>query len=231
MGQDLFHSSVVFREALEMVSEKLELLVGYDMADFLLTEKTDPLFAERSAQLMTTAFTQPALFCIEFALSQLWLTLGIAPHVVMGHSLGELVAAWFAGVMSLDDALFLVVERGRCMGALETAANDGGMAAVFIAKETFEDAVRGTKFEKLVTIASHNTATSLVLSGKKSAIETLTADNKWRAIFLKTSNAFHSYYLVSFSNLHASPFLLSSLILCPTSYPTILSMYVGRLFG
>ena len=73
-------------------------------------------------RLEHTALAQPALFVVEYALAQQWRRWGVEPAALLGHSLGEFVAACLAGVMTLESALALVAERGRLMGELEAGA-------------------------------------------------------------------------------------------------------------
>ena len=86
------------------------------------------IFAADSEAINETRFTQPALFATEYALASLWMSWGIKPQAMLGHSIGEYVAAHFAGVFSFNDALAVVAARGRLMQALQP----GSMAAVHL---------------------------------------------------------------------------------------------------
>jgi acyl transferase domain-containing protein/acyl carrier protein len=141
---------------------------------------------EATEQLKQTMFAQPALFVIEYALAQLWIAWGVQPQAMLGHSLGEYVAACIAGVFSLEDALFLVVQRARLVQSLP----GGGMTAVALS----EADARSFTGEG-ISLAAINSQQSCVLSGPLEALvqveETLTE----RGIVyrrLQTSHAFHS---------------------------------------
>ncbi|WP_053739037.1 hybrid non-ribosomal peptide synthetase/type I polyketide synthase [Nocardia sp. NRRL S-836] len=133
--------------------------------------------------LRQTRYTQPALFAVEYALAKLWESWGVRPTAVLGHSIGELTAACVAGVMSRDDAMRLVLARGRAMGACPT----GAMLAV--ATDDVRDLPPG------VEVAARNSATQTVLTGPADAIDALAeawAARGVRVRGLRTSHAFHS---------------------------------------
>jgi len=182
MGKELYDTQPVFRRAIEECSELLK------------AERTEPLQAvlwgSRTALLQQTAYTQPALFAVEYALAQLWKSWGIHPAMVLGHSVGEYVAACVAGVFSLADGLKLIAERGRLM---QEVAGDGAMAAVLTAEARVREALRG--FEAKVSIAASNAPESVVISGYRKEVEQVS--EKLRAAGVRVqplavSHAFHS---------------------------------------
>src|SRR5207237_7130476 len=91
----------------------LQPRLGFDLRNVIYPENEQ--IDEASHQLAQTAITQPALFVIEYALAQLWMKWGVHPQAMIGHSIGEYVAACLAGVFSLEDALALVAARGKMM--------------------------------------------------------------------------------------------------------------------
>ena len=140
--------------------------------------------------LHQTCYTQPALFAIEYALAELWRSWGIVPSAVMGHSVGEYVAACVAGVFSLEDGIKLIATRARLMQAL---SQNGTMAAVFANEETVRKAIM-PHLDK-VDIAAINGATNLVLSGEREVLHEIlnklaTAGIQHKP--LTVSHAFHS---------------------------------------
>ncbi|MEM7530913.1 MAG: SDR family NAD(P)-dependent oxidoreductase, partial [Chloroflexota bacterium] len=147
--------------------------------------------AETSESIINeTAYTQPALFALEYALAQLWLSWGIQPSVVMGHSVGEYVAACIAGVFSLEDGLKLIAARGRLMQALP---QDGTMLVVAAPVEQVQTAIAA--YPQEVAIAAVNGPQNVVISGRTEAINTVGAS--FQATGIKTtqltvSHAFHS---------------------------------------
>jgi acyl transferase domain-containing protein len=120
MGKGLFESSPVFRQTVERCAQLLR--------SHLERPLLDVMFGTDSAFINDTVYAQPTLFTLEYALAELWRSWGIVPDLVMGHSVGELVAATVAETMDLEEALRLVAARGRLMQELP---RNGAMATAF----------------------------------------------------------------------------------------------------
>ncbi|MFI1222601.1 MULTISPECIES: SDR family NAD(P)-dependent oxidoreductase [unclassified Streptomyces] len=184
MGVELAASYPVFAEALEAVCAELDPLLGRSLHGLLVAEE-----GSADADLLNaTEFTQAALFAVEVALFRLVESLGMRPDYLIGHSVGELVAAHVAGVLSLADACVLVVARGRLMGALPAG---GGMAAVQATEEEVAGSLAG--FEGRLEIAALNGPRSVVVSGDLDALDEWLPQWKDRKTTrLRVSHAFHS---------------------------------------
>ncbi|WP_416423159.1 amino acid adenylation domain-containing protein [Pseudomonas sp. App30] len=187
MGRELYDSEVVFRACIDDCAQLLQPVMGLDIRTVLYP----PAAATDAAreQLMQTAITQPALFVVEYALAQQLQHWGVRPAAMMGHSLGEYVAACLAGVMALPDALQLVARRGQLIQALP----GGAMLAVEAsAQELQVYAVNG------VDLAVVNAARACVLAGAPAAIDAVQAQVAAAGLRCKrvaTSHAFHSAML------------------------------------
>ncbi|APR81514.1 Malonyl CoA-acyl carrier protein transacylase [Minicystis rosea] len=182
MARELYTAHAVFREHVDTCAATLRPLLGLDLREILWPR--EPRAAEAEALLRGTALAQPALFVIEYALAQLWMSWGVKPEAMVGHSVGEYVAACLAGVFSLADALTLIAARGRLMERLPP----GAMLAVPLSEE---EAVRFPS----VSIAALNGPGLTVLSGAPEAIAEVERDLRARGIEgkrLHTSHAFHS---------------------------------------
>jgi phthiocerol/phenolphthiocerol synthesis type-I polyketide synthase E len=184
MGRELYESEPVFREQVDACSELLRPRLGLDLRTILYPPQEQ---AEAAAtQLEQTALTQPALFVIEYALAQLWMAWGVRPQAMLGHSIGEYVAACLAGVLSLEDALALVEARGRLMQQMPP----GSMLAVSLSEEDVQPYL-----SEQLALASVNGPSSCVVSGPTPAIQALQTNleaNQIRCRSLHTSHAFHS---------------------------------------
>ncbi|NEQ43492.1 MAG: type I polyketide synthase [Leptolyngbya sp. SIOISBB] len=183
MGEQLYQTQPVFRDALNTCQTILQPLLNASLLDILF----DPA---QAATLNQTAYTQPALFALEYSLAQLWQAWGIRPAVVMGHSVGEYVAACIADVFSLEEGLQLIAARGRLMQALPSG---GAMVSILATEETVQTYI--APWAEQVAIAAINGPTSIVISGVRAAIQEITAklaqaDIKFKP--LTVSHAFHS---------------------------------------
>jgi len=183
MGRQLYETQPIFRQTIDRCGEILRSYLEQPLLSVFYGSGTSSLLDE-------TAYTQPALFALEYALFQLWKSWGIEPAVVMGHSVGEYVAACVAGVFSLEDGLKLIAERARLMQALP---QDGEMVAVFANEAQVVAAIQ--PYAQEVSIAAINGPESIVISGKRQAVEeaitTLKAEGV-KAKKLTVSHAFHS---------------------------------------
>src|SRR5262249_19869330 len=120
MGRELYQTESTFREQVDMCVEILKPNVGLDLRNFLYPSEGHT--AEASQKIRQASIALPVLFVIEYALAKLWLSWGVRPQAMIGHSLGEYVAACLAGVISLRDALSLVTLRGRLFEQLPKGA-------------------------------------------------------------------------------------------------------------
>ncbi|HEX3153672.1 MAG TPA: amino acid adenylation domain-containing protein [Candidatus Angelobacter sp.] len=185
MGRHLYDREPIFREQFDKVCDLLEPVLKQRLLHCIFPSETNCEAA--AVGLCQTKIAQPALFCLEYALAQTWKHWGIKPDALMGHSLGEYVAACLAGVFSVQDAARLVSVRGRLM----QKAAPGAMLAVNL---NVEDASRFTSAS--VSIAAMNGPSWTVLSGLPISIEQIEqqlreTDTGYRR--LHTSHAFHSF--------------------------------------
>ncbi|MEM9137346.1 MAG: type I polyketide synthase, partial [Cyanobacteria bacterium P01_F01_bin.42] len=186
MGRELYQTSPVFKQALDQCSEILTSELEKPLLECLYPDNET---ASSSSVLDQTAYTQPVLFAIEYALYQLWTSWGIKPDVVMGHSVGEYVAACVSGVMTLEDALRLIAARGRLMQQLP---DGGGMVAIALNEEQLRTHLVD---HPDVSLAAVNGPESLVLSGLVQDLETLVNHLEAKEIkmkWLRVSHGFHS---------------------------------------
>ena len=182
MGIDLYRSEPVFREQLDACAEYLSSSLGMDIREVLYSASND---CESREVLSQTSLAQPILFSVEYSLSQLWMYWGIEPQAMIGHSVGEYVAACLSGVLTLKDALSLLAARGHLMQQLP----EGKMLAVMLSEESLRP-----RLEK-VSLAAVNGPDLCVVSGSSAEIEMLVAQLSAEGVMtvpLQTSHAFHS---------------------------------------
>lgn len=183
MGRQLYESEATFREAVDRCCDILKPHLGLDLRSILYPEAEQETAAE---QLKQTYLTQPALFVIEYALASLWMHLGVVPSAMIGHSIGEYVAACLAGVMSLETALKVVAARGRLMQSVPP----GAMLSVRLSESELRPFLKDG-----LALAAVNGAGLCAVSGEFTAIEALEKTFAERGIEFRrllTSHAFHS---------------------------------------
>ncbi|MGW4490365.1 SDR family NAD(P)-dependent oxidoreductase, partial [Amycolatopsis sp. NPDC004368] len=185
MGRGLYEAFPAYARAWDHVTDTLEDLLGVSPS---LREVVWAAAGSPEAELLDqTAYAQPALFAVEVALVRLLKSWGVRPSHVLGHSVGEIAAAWASGLLSLEDACRLVVARSRLMQQLPLG---GAMVSV----EASEEEIAGTLPEG-VSIAAVNGPAAAVIAGDEEAV--LQVARSWeerdrRTKRLMVSHAFHS---------------------------------------
>lgn len=184
MGRELFESEPTYRGALEQCQEILRSELEHPLLEVLFREP------DANSLLDQTAYTQPALFSLEYALAKLWQSWGIEPSALLGHSVGEYVAACLAGVFDLEQGLKLIATRARLMQQLP---QDGSMAVIFAAPETVQAQLQPHRDR--VSLAAVNGPENTVISGDTRAVRQLVEQFTAAGLstqLLTVSHAFHS---------------------------------------
>lgn len=187
MGQDLYRTEPLFRATLDECCELLLPHLECDLRMILYPAKHDEETAR--ASLRNTFYTQPAIFTIEYALAAWWRSLGVEPAMMVGHSIGEFVAATIAGVFTLPEVLRLVAKRGRLMQSMP----GGGMLSVRASANEIQPLL-----PPAVELAAINSPTLCVVSGPTELVASLQPTFEargWVCRELFTSHAFHSHMM------------------------------------
>lgn len=182
MGRALYATEPVFRAEFDRCAEELKPALDLDLRTVVYPNESTPT---ATARLSETALTQPALFTVSYALARLWMSWGIQPRAMLGHSVGEYVAACLSGVFSLSDALQLVAARAQLLQALPR----GAMLAVSLPEAAL------SQYAGRCDIAAVNGPRQCVLSGALEQIEAVERDlaSQGAAVQrLRVSHAFHS---------------------------------------
>jgi len=200
MGLELYRSEPIFREQVDTCCELLEPELGFDLCEVLYP--APDAVEEAADKLNQTVIAQPALFVIGYALAKLWMSWGVKPEAMIGHSVGEYVAACLSGVFALEDALKAVAVRGKLVQELP----EGSMLAVLLSEQELAPMLGSP-----LAMAAVNGPALTVVSGPIPNILQLEQVLKARSIPCKrlaTSHAFHSEMmepiLEPFSKLFAS---------------------------
>lgn len=185
MGLELYRNHPKFRQTIDQCDDLLGPILGCSIRKIIFSEQSD-----ETNPIHKTQYTQPALFVLEYALARLWQSWGIHPSFLLGHSLGEYVAACIADIFSLEDALKIVTNRARLMQSLDTG---GAMHAILAPEQLVVEAVEA--HTGIVSIAAYNGPENVVISGKSSDVNAVSSqfhDKGYMVSELKVSHAFHS---------------------------------------
>lgn len=190
MAQDLYDPEPFYRQIVDDCCRQLISLTGLDLLAVMFPRIADPqdskAWDDAARRLEQTRYAQPALFVTSYALAKLWMQWGVEPACLVGHSVGELVAACLAGVFTLSDALLLVARRGEWMQEMPA----GSMLAVRMQSQQLQMMLPAS-----ISIAAINSPSLTVASGATAEIELLAKQLEQENIAsrrLHTSHAFHS---------------------------------------
>ena len=183
MGRELMASVPVFRQEIIRCADEIKRHVSWDLLEELARD-------EAGSRLQETQIAQPALFALQVALAAVWRSWGIVPDALVGHSAGEVAAAYLSGALSFEDAATVICCRGRLM---QHATGLGKMAALEITEAEAEELL--CAYHSRISLAAVNSPTSIVVSGEAEAIEQIVetvASQGVRAKVLPVNYAFHS---------------------------------------
>jgi acyl transferase domain-containing protein/acyl carrier protein len=181
MGLDLYENEFYFKQIFDQCIGITNRIIDYDLSSIIFNKK------ENISEINNTEYTQPILFIFEYSLAKLLIHWGLKPDYMIGHSIGEYVAACISDVLKLEDAIKLVIIRGKLMQELEP----GSMLSVSASKKKLEILLKNFN----LSLAAVNSSKMCVVSGEHKAIkdfEILLTDRGYECTLLKTSHAFHS---------------------------------------
>jgi acyl transferase domain-containing protein/acyl carrier protein len=219
MGRELYRVWPAFTEAIDRCAAILEPLMDRPLLSVLF-----PASAEDARLVDNTLYTQPALFALEYSLAQLWMSWGVTPIAVLGHSLGEYVAACVAGVFDLESALKLVSARARLMHGLPAG---GAMAALMAPVETVSSEIVGTS----LAIAAINGPLSVVISGSERELTPVLERFSARGVSAKRLTVSHAFHSPLMEPMLASFAAVASQVTFSTPQIDLISNVTGELAG
>ncbi|KAH7649774.1 type I fatty acid synthase, partial [Cryptosporidium bovis] len=188
MCKELFETEPVFREEMIKCDKLLTPILSKSILSLIYCEKTQ----ESEKNINHTSISQPTIFSIQYSLTKLWISRGVMPTIVMGHSLGEFAAAVTSGVLTLENAITLVAKRAEIMASLP--GNDGIMVACRTSEEQVLEAIKELNLKETAAVAAINGPKSITISGRKDSVMKILShigiEERYKQ--LDVSHAFHS---------------------------------------
>jgi acyl transferase domain-containing protein/NADPH:quinone reductase-like Zn-dependent oxidoreductase/SAM-dependent methyltransferase/acyl carrier protein len=183
MGGELMRYEPVFRQSIERCDAVMR-----PWARFSLLEELGR--SEDASQMHRTEIAQPAIFAMQVALTDVWKSWGVRPAAIVGHSVGEVAAAYVAGIFSLEEAARVIVLRARFMD--DCACGEGTMLAVGLDEEGAQGLI--ARHDRTVMIAAYNGPRSLTLAGSRLSLEAMAAELELQGIFARLVRVDHPFH-------------------------------------
>jgi acyl transferase domain-containing protein/NADPH:quinone reductase-like Zn-dependent oxidoreductase/SAM-dependent methyltransferase/acyl carrier protein len=183
MGRELMRHEAAFRQMIERCDAAMR-----PWARFSLLEELSR--SEETSKIHRTEIAQPAIFAMQVALAELWKSWGIQPNAIVGHSVGEVAAAYVAGVLTLDEAARVIVLRSQFME--NCARGEGTMLAISIGEEAARALI--ARHDRTVTIAAFNGPRSLTLAGARNSLEAIATELETQEIFARFVQVEHPFH-------------------------------------
>lgn len=189
MGRQLMKEEPVFREAIEKCDELLSQYTGWSLLEEMQKDESESRMEE-------TEVSQPANFAIQVALAELWHSWGIQPDAIVGHSAGEVAAAYIAGAMSFEEAVRVIYHRSRLQ---QKTTGQGKLVAVGLPLEEAKELIND--YQDQVSIAAINSPSAVTLVGDPKTLQLLTQTLEEKGVFfkfLRVNVPYHSHYMEPF---------------------------------
>jgi acyl transferase domain-containing protein len=194
IAKEFYTTSRIFRETMNLCNEKFKAILGLSILD--------GIYGDDATLLSRPLYSQAIIFSIEYALTKLWDSLGVKPTIVIGHSIGEYAAACYAGLISLDDVILMIAQRGRMMESIDV---EGKMVVILTNVEYVRAALEESGC-KNVSIAAINAPDNVTISGRSNevdiVIDTLIAKHRVFYNKLKIPHPYHSSLMKDYENMY-----------------------------
>lgn len=188
MGREMYEKEPIFRSVIDRCDEIFKGIAGWS----LLEQMMKP---EAESRMNETAIAQPANFFVQAALFEVWKAWGVTPDAVVGHSVGEVPAAYVSGALTLEEGVLVSYHRSRCQ---QMTAGQGTMLAIGLGEEAADKLINENGLQHEISIAAINSFNGVTIAGTKSALQKisdiLTPQNIFNKM-LTVEVAYHSYQM------------------------------------